>query len=750
MLTSEGDGIKTYAVMCGHIRNDSSLTEYQNMNYPYGQTHVFTDGQTLITTFVKGLAVMSPWFEKHSVGIFNCLWLVSFPMCAYFLALIFLRLHLPHWYVIIASTAITLLCPQVFRFEGHLTLTYACIIPAYWYLILRYRETEKPFRFSVVLIILNSLLFFIHPYFTIILVAFTFCFGLFDSLPWFRMAPLNEKKILGYLIQIVLPLIISQSVVASMDQHSGRPLYPAGFFEHFATFSTVFLPIKDPFHSLITTPLGIAQDHWEGWAYIGIASGLIAIFMIVRAIRCVFRKKFIHILHPVHSHWLTISLFAGIVLLIYSMAVPFRLGGEPLLQVLPLIRQFRSLGRFAWIFYFVFGVCSFYVAWLMTRSLLIKGKKTFAFLFLFAFLSLQMMESLFQFKAIAGDLTKSPNYFNPASVRADYAALVKEVRKIQSEYQCVIPVPFYHIGSDQYTTPDVKESMRGSMVLSYSCNIPLLSSSAARTPVHEAKNIVQFFSPPFIQKEIQKDLLSKKPFLLLKTWEPTDTQEDYWLGRSTLIWENITFKLYRLDYNSVFTPSSDSVYHNIMTELTGFSHPDSGSFTKTGNYFYYNNFDSLEQSHARYGKGCFAGNKNEENRMLNEQKLLLVSGQMYELSFWYNNSEESSNQIDVDFLIRKPGTTSDTLITSISPSRSKIIDGDWSLVSFQFKAFYPDAKYSLRFRKDAHSHQRFYADELLIRPVESDVYAIEKQSSGLINSVFKNNYRFANTQAYNK
>ena len=37
------------------------------------------------------------------------------------------------------------------------------IIPAYWYLILRLQRREKPLCFSVVLIILNSLLFFISP-----------------------------------------------------------------------------------------------------------------------------------------------------------------------------------------------------------------------------------------------------------------------------------------------------------------------------------------------------------------------------------------------------------------------------------------------------------------------------------------------------------------------------------------------------------------------------------------------------------
>ncbi|MBK7849572.1 MAG: hypothetical protein IPJ66_00185 [Bacteroidetes bacterium] len=143
ILTADGDGIKTYTMIAGHIRNDSSWTEYQNMNYPYGQTHVFTDGQTLITNTLKFLAIPFPWFETHSVGLSNMLWLLSFPLCAFFLSLVLLRLSLPKTLVIIAAVSITLLCPQLFRLQGHLTLSYAFCFPLSWWLLIKYDAGEK-------------------------------------------------------------------------------------------------------------------------------------------------------------------------------------------------------------------------------------------------------------------------------------------------------------------------------------------------------------------------------------------------------------------------------------------------------------------------------------------------------------------------------------------------------------------------------------------------------------------------------
>ena len=62
-LTADwGDGVKAYAVFIGHLKNDTTYTNYQNMNYPYGQTHIFTDGQTGIANTFKFISHYSSFF----------------------------------------------------------------------------------------------------------------------------------------------------------------------------------------------------------------------------------------------------------------------------------------------------------------------------------------------------------------------------------------------------------------------------------------------------------------------------------------------------------------------------------------------------------------------------------------------------------------------------------------------------------------------------------------------------------------
>jgi hypothetical protein len=170
MFSESGDGIKAYTVYAGHILNDSSYINYRNMNYPYGQSHIYTDGQFLITNIIKLLSNPFPWLEKHSIGIYNLLILFSFPLCAFFLSLILNNLKLPGWYVCLVASCISLLAPQIFRTGGHLTLTYAFCIPLSWWLLIRYYESGlKPFLLGVIIAV-STAWFFIHPYYTIAII----------------------------------------------------------------------------------------------------------------------------------------------------------------------------------------------------------------------------------------------------------------------------------------------------------------------------------------------------------------------------------------------------------------------------------------------------------------------------------------------------------------------------------------------------------------------------------------------------
>ena len=56
LFNDQGDGIKAFFVYADHIKNDESFHQERNMNYPYGQTYVYTDGQPSIANALKLLS----------------------------------------------------------------------------------------------------------------------------------------------------------------------------------------------------------------------------------------------------------------------------------------------------------------------------------------------------------------------------------------------------------------------------------------------------------------------------------------------------------------------------------------------------------------------------------------------------------------------------------------------------------------------------------------------------------------------
>src|SRR5258705_11517316 len=115
--------------IAGHVRNDTDYTNFRNMNYPYGQMHIFTGGQTLFAQAIKFFATFSPWFVTHSIGIINLIMILSYAGCSFFLCLILQKLRLPFLFVILGSVGITMLSPQIFRMQGHPELCYAVFFP---------------------------------------------------------------------------------------------------------------------------------------------------------------------------------------------------------------------------------------------------------------------------------------------------------------------------------------------------------------------------------------------------------------------------------------------------------------------------------------------------------------------------------------------------------------------------------------------------------------------------------------------
>jgi hypothetical protein len=724
LTTDEGDGMKAFYVFASHIKNDISYHQFSGMNYPYGQTHIFTDGQTIIANTFKLLSASFPFFQTNCMAIYNLMMILSFPFCALFLCLIIQRLSLPLVFTVLGSITITLLSPQIFRMFGHPTLSYVFFFPLSWWLLIKFDESIKRKYLWSVLIALNSVFwFFIHPYYIMILCIFYVGYWIIEFIQTPTKIKYLKRIIVPFSLHVLLPLFVTRIYIMYEDIHSFRSESPWGFWNYHASWNTVFMPNHPPFNSIYYYFFPHKSQMWEGWAYVGLPAVFVTFFSIVKIIRYIIKRNYNLIVNPALPSILKSAIWTSFLALLFSMCLPFQLGMHFLVEWFPFIKQFRSLGRFAWIFYYVFTVYSLYVLYLSYRYFKIKKRRVIAYTLTGLYFSLYFIEASAYHEEGGERSTSGINYFDLRYLPDEYRLLIAEVEKIKTNYQCIIPLPFYHVGSENFGKESTALSMRSSMAVSYWANMPLLASSSARSPIIEAKNIMQFFSPSWFQKEIEKDLHSKKDFLILYTKEELTDVEAQWLNRGNRVYTASNFELWSLPYDSVFRDNSQYFINEFHTKQNSLK-VINGFYKTTTDSIIYKNFDDNKSEFEYRGKGALQGNKKEELTLLPMAKYYLASSKDYMLSFWYRNKDELSNQITC--VLEQCDANGENCKWDFmwSSSESMTIDGDWSLVEKRIHLTNINNQFRVFFKAEKNSNQNIYVDELIIREAQTEAYQI--------------------------
>lgn len=740
-LTSDnGDGIKAFFVYAGHIKNDTGYTNFENMNYPYGQTHVFTDGQTGIANLLKFLSRYNSFFLTHCMGIYNLLMLLSYVGCALFTFLILNRLTLPALFKIMGTLCITLLSPQVFRLLGHPTLSYVAFFPFCWWLLIKYQESEKKVAWLFIIIFNSSFWFFIHPYYVMLSGLFYFFFWLiyfFQNKK--KRAPVNKDVIIG-LLSAIIPIILTRFYVSWADTHIFRSQQPYGFWAYYANFNTVFMPSHPPLDQIFKFIFFWDKNQtWEGWAYVGFPAVCIAYYTLFKYFRYAFRKHASLILNPVLPNVLKTAMPAAILVLAFAMCYPFRIGFAFLLDWIPFLNQFRSLGRFAWCFYYVFTVYSVYTLWLFFSFLKQKKLVLLSYSIVIFLFGIFFMEGYVHHKEVAESANHSPNLFNYSQVNDDYREIIDKVNEIKNRYQCMISLPFYNVGNENFDTKLDDQSMRASMIISYWTDFPLMNNSAARSPILEGKKIMQFFSPSFFKKEIETDLPDKDPFLILYTRSYLNKQEQFLFDHSKKVLENNSFILAELPYDIVFKSNASEELSKFNQQKNSLRQVNGFLTDSTIDFVYGQNFDDHASTYTYRGSGGMKGIKRDYIILADKLQLHLKKDKEYTVSFWHYNHDELSNQVTT-IIEEKDSNGNNFWDEIISPGESMVIDGNWSLVEKTFRPKNDDELISVFITGDRHSKQELFDDELLIRPAGKDVYKIiSVDSSGNVTGIVKNN-----------
>lgn len=538
------DGIKNYYTAIWYVLYDHGL-RFTGMNYPFGELSVFTDNQPLLTSLLG--ALHRAGYRLDPVAVLNAAMLLGQLVGVLPLLGVLRRCRLPDWYAAPLAVLIQLLTPQLERLLGHYALSYSGAIPLLWYVSLRAFEVSAN-RWALGWWALYALIVgglgWLHPYYLLI---GALLLGANLAVAWWqrRRAPARAPGFwLAALAALMGPLVAFQGALAVADPYAaGRPTEPYGFFAYSASVWSVFLPIDPPVAGWTRALLHTPEPAWEGHAYGGLVATVVAGGTLWRLAGRLYRRQWRRLRWPALPLPLRVGGWAGLLILLFAMGWPFRWGLEGLLDLLGPIQQFRSIGRFAWIFYYFFAVFTahaLYQAFRWTRQ---RGQPARAAVGLAAALALWASEAVFHSKITADRIRLSPRaavplpaaFTEPTHFRQRLARGAHQA----SDFQAIVPLPFYCTGSEKISRERSDFSGYPSMRAALETGLPLVATMLSRTALAQALTTTQLLSDPALDKPLLALLPDRRPLLVVRAARGRlDAAEARLLRRATVFYRD--------------------------------------------------------------------------------------------------------------------------------------------------------------------------------------------------------------------
>lgn len=545
VLTSGVDGLKNYFGFLYYLRYDGGAT-FTGINYPYGDNFLFTD-------LFPGLSWILALIHQHifplesfALPVLHGLILVSWAWGNYLLFKILRHYHLPVGFALAAALLIGGLAPQLHRLEGHFSLALCHFIPWLWWALIQIKGGKKIWLSYWVLFLYVMGGF--HAYYVLIGAIMALAYEGLKLLADFREWKKVQQRLLHIFVMVGLPLLLFRLTVMCLDTVPDRPYNIYGLYAYKAFWEGIFLPMEGPWFKLLTSVIDIRIVNLESYAYVGFWGMVFLIFSIGRLWHRKRAKQIRFIWSKAWPRDLRLMLGMSVLVLVYALAIPYHLGLDRLLDVIPALKQFRSLGRFAWVFYYVFTVWMAVYLYVLFRRTKIYASSRTAYLLV----GLVVLVSLGEVVNHLGKrrhqmLTSKPLALTKPQL--PYTQILGELGLSATDFQAILPLPFFHIGSEKFSPARIPYEIHSeSYAAVYQTGIPLATGLTARASFSQSLKLVQQVSHPLIAREVFADLPNALPYLvLLKEQFPLTWTEQLVLRQADLLISREGYGLYRLE-----------------------------------------------------------------------------------------------------------------------------------------------------------------------------------------------------------
>ena len=720
LFSANGDGIKNYYTYLYHAQYDEGFADFSGMNYPYFEHIVYTDAHPLLSWLIGQLGLAA-----YGIGVLNILMLFSYPIAAVFLYKILTHYKVASWWALAGAIVIAFLSPQVFRMTGHFSMSYVFAIPIMWWLLIRCYQGKK-WMWSIVIALYMLVFFFTHPYLGLILAFFSIFFWLINML-------IDRKQILSglgqILVQIALPLMAFQGYIKMTDTHVDRLSNPAGFFHYYASWKSLLVAHDGPL-SGIYSRFKINIGNWESWCYIGFPT---IVFAVIIGYHLVKRRKQIEF-RSFMKQELILFLIAAYLILLFAFCFPLKYDWlRWIADAFGPLKQFRVLGRFTWIFYYVFTVASIVGIY----RIYVRGKKPFYSIVFFGGILFYFLEFAPAHLHTADYITTANNQFKTENLDADMKEVIDYVKA--SDYDAILFLPFQHMSSENVMLLGAEKANYDAFLISYHTKLPLVNSISSRMSYTEAVKVNNYFSPPFMEKELTYDFPEGDRILVVKNRDLLKPTELRMIWESKQIFENEAFVLFDFDPEKW---NSRAGFDRIVEKEKLATKPlvDGWRSDTADVWFYYASFDTtgtdLPAEQKLGGNGAFRDLKSSWNTILKLSKEDIPPGD-YVIRYWYYLKVDRPDALAVmeaQFENDKPTEW----IAQFDVKQSTVIVADWCLVEMEFTVD-PDLENLNVLITGNGSQKPFIVDELLIQK-QNDSPLFRHETKGDVPCLIYNNY----------
>ena len=623
LLSGGGDGSKNYFTYLYHVLYGKGW-HFDGMNYPWGDHISFTDNQPLLALPLSYLQSSFHLSLNDLLGIMNLLIPLLLIATSVALCRFFIRMQVNVYLSALFSVLITFLAPNFYRIFGHFGLCYTfnLVLTLYW--LFRYESTSHK-RYLMGLLVLNFLMAFLHMYHLLLgmlLIAFYAVAHLALAKNAFRSKMTFSISLLGV---VALSFVLVKLVFISTDSITDRPQEPWGILHYITTFSHLFTSDYSQLGRIFSLVFNgfVATNLDEAYSYLGLIPLLYVIFLLLNGILYFFRRRANNFYHEItlsEKYLLIIALLS----FLFSIGFPFVHGFSFLLDYVPAIKQFRSLGRISLITYFCVSIACVLRISAILADLKLRNLHFIAFYGLFTVLLFWTLEifgySKYVQKRVDESTINYQNFFHTTEPHQDMQI------GIDTNYQCILGMPFYCIGSEK-VGKDVDSEFSGDLFyLALQKRLPIVNTLMSRSSWKQSFQLMRLIGGPFADKSYFSGALHHKKILLVQLKEAYLTKEEqYLLSHGNRVGEWGRLVLYDLNWQQLIQFEKSYVDSLNALPMIQFNTNQIGSIAV--------GYDEKESAEKLFGKGAMEVFK-QDSVVLLDRELRIPTDTSYEFSVW--------------------------------------------------------------------------------------------------------------------